>query len=436
MEKESKESENIAKIYAEQQWSQLENKQNGLINFQPGTFALKQSDFVLAALNQKENTQGPNDVLMSMTNKSLDKYYPTLAFHLIIKTIKDSTNTKDRWSALTAFLIGMQRINSSCINYAELAVPPFLDLIQNTSDHSRVDLLETLGNSIVYLKRNIEPYLDCILKLVVQNLNVDQNDHRLISALINLIQSISVSVSIAAYTYFSQILIFLLKHLKIELYSADFKNNNSMVNIKKILNILRLSVENLQKAYLNIILSQLLEHLNMQDSNVCSEYVRLEIMFTIYSLAKKLDSSYKCTLAIFQGFAKVLEKNLSILPQPLVNFMSRLYHHLFFSKCEFSKLSELDSSSSICWSLFMSSNSEAKSTNEVLNILKLDVLILEALYLLSQKMDNDFVFIAPMFNRFFFKNENSLPILGIFKTENFEFKVSSKENKVSSSIIF
>jgi hypothetical protein len=353
---------------------------------------------------------------------------------LIIKTIKDSTNTKDRWSALTAFLIGMQRINSSCINYAELAVPPFLDLIQNTSDNSRVDLLETLGNSIVYLKRNIEPYLDCILKLVVQNLNVDQNDHRLISALINLIQSISVSVSIAAYTYFSQILIFLLKHLKIELYSADFKNNNSMVNIKKILNILRLSVENLQKAYLNIILSQLLEHLNMQDSNVCSEYVRLEIMFTIYSLAKKLDSSYKCTLAIFQGFAKVLEKNLSILPQPLVNFMSRLYHHLFFSKCEFSNLSELDSSSSICWSLFMSSNSEA--TNEVLNILKLDVLILEALYLLSQKMDNDFVFIAPMFNRFFFKNENSLPILGIFKTENFEFKVSSKENKVSSSIIF
>ena len=57
MEKESKESEKIAKTYAEQQWSQLENKQNGLINFQPGTFALKQSDFVLAALNQKENTQ-------------------------------------------------------------------------------------------------------------------------------------------------------------------------------------------------------------------------------------------------------------------------------------------------------------------------------------------------------------------------------------------
>jgi hypothetical protein len=398
---------------------------------------LKQSDFVLAALNQKGNTQGPNDVLMSMMNKSLDKYYPTLAFHLIIKTIKDSTNTKDRWSALTAFLIGMQRINSSSINYAELALPPFLDLIQNTSDNSRVDLLETLGNSIVYLKRNIEPYLDCILKLVVQTLNVDQNDHRLISALINLIQSISVSASIGVYTYFSQILIFLLKHLKIELYSTDFKNNNSMLplNIKKILNILRLSVENLQKVYLNIILSQLLEHLNMQNSNACSDHVRLEIMFTIYSLTKKLDSTYKCT-SLFQGFAKVLEKNLSILPQPLVNFMSRLYLYLFFSKCEFSDISELDSSSSICWSLFMSSNSEAKATNEVLNILKLNVLTLDTVYLLSQKMDNDFAFIAPMFNRFFFKNENSLPIFEKFKTENLEFKVSSKENKVSSSLIF
>ena len=371
-------------------------------------------------MNKRENsTKESNDIFMSI--KTLEEYYPTLAFHLIIKTIKNSINIKDRRSAITAFLIGMRRMDSSCLMYIELAVPPFLELVQNTSEDLRVDLLEALGNLVIYLKQNVESYLISILEIIIQNINIDEKDYRIISVLISLIQSISISININVYPYFSQIILFLLKHLKVELNSTEKINNDSMefTNIKKIMQIIRLLAEHLE-AYINLILSQLLEYINMQNSNN-PELIKQEIMFTIFTFAKKLDVSNKYT-SLFQGIARILEQNVSSLPEP---------HFLFTLNYECSNRAD----QSFSWLLFMGSIfQEIFMTNEPLNSLTdLNILTLETLHLLSRKMGNDFLLFAPMFDRILFKNEKYSKLYEKLQTKVLENKLNNSQNKIKIS---
>ncbi len=406
-------------MYAKEQWSHEHNKKNELINFEPGTFTSNQSAFISANMNKRENSKESNDIFMSI--KTLEEYYPALAFHLIIKTIKNSINIKDRRSAITAFLIGMRRMDSSCLMYIELAVPPFLELVQNTSEDLRVDLLEALGNLASYLKQNVESYLISILEIIVQNINIDEKDYKIISVLISLIQSISISININVYPYFSQIILFLLKHLKIELNSTEKINNDSMefTNIKKIMQIIRLLAEYLE-AYTNLILSQLLEYLNMQNSNN-SRLIKQEIMFTIFTFAKKLDVSNKYT-SLFQGIARILEQNVSSLPEP---------HYLFTFNYECSNKAD----KSFSWLLFMGSIfQEIFMTNEPLNSLTdLNILTLETLHLLSRKMGNDFALFAPMFDRILLKNEKYSNIYEKLQTQVLENKLNNSQNKIKIS---
>ena len=119
---------------------------SAIVNQQPGATAAAQASAIAAYLNNSEQPLDPIEMLISMN--SLDEYYPALAIHLMMKTIKNSVSIGVRRDALQALVFAMRRLDTRCVNYVELVIPPFLDLIRTMNDNSVIDLIEKLGNLV------------------------------------------------------------------------------------------------------------------------------------------------------------------------------------------------------------------------------------------------------------------------------------------------
>ena len=78
-------------------------------------------------------------------NGSLDEYYPALAIHLMMKTMKNSVSVNVRKDAIHALVFAMRSLDKRCVNYVELVIPPFLELIKSMNDNLVIDLINQLG---------------------------------------------------------------------------------------------------------------------------------------------------------------------------------------------------------------------------------------------------------------------------------------------------
>ncbi len=119
---------------------------SGIINSQPGATAAAQASSIAAYLNNSEQPLDPIEMLISMS--SLEEYYPALAIHLMMKTIKNSVSIGVRRDALQALVFAMRRLDTNCVKYVEHVIPPFLDLIRTMNDNLVIDLIEKLGNLV------------------------------------------------------------------------------------------------------------------------------------------------------------------------------------------------------------------------------------------------------------------------------------------------
>ena len=117
-----------------------------IVNSQPGATAIAQASAIAAYLNNSEQPLDPIEMLISMN--SLEEYYPALAIHLMIKTIKNSVSIGVRRDTLQALVYAIRSMETRCVNYVELVIPPFLDLIRNMNDNLVIDLIEILGNLV------------------------------------------------------------------------------------------------------------------------------------------------------------------------------------------------------------------------------------------------------------------------------------------------
>ncbi len=67
--------------------------QLAIVNLLPGATATNQEAAINANLNSDQGSLDPIEMLIKMNaNNSLDEYYPALAIHLMMKTIKNSVS--------------------------------------------------------------------------------------------------------------------------------------------------------------------------------------------------------------------------------------------------------------------------------------------------------------------------------------------------------
>ena len=241
----------------------------------------------------------------------------------------------------------------------------------------------------------------------------------MISALIDLVQSVTNVMDIEFKRYLPQILPLILKQLQCEIslcalndaqlaQNATNINSQTNTNAKKILNLLSLCTCCLEN-YVHLILSQFAEYLSMQDLN--NLQVKQEIMFTIYTFARQITLSDNCAI-LFQSFIKILEQFSSSLPAPSNNFLNSQNPSTSSSNTQQTPSQALQQFQappilSITYLLFSNSNTGSSSlTNEKLNAsTDLGILTIETLYLLSRQMSGRFFVYAPMFDRILLKNK-------------------------------
>jgi phosphatidylinositol kinase/protein kinase (PI-3 family) len=377
-----------------------------IVNTQPGATAAAQASAIAAYLNNSEQPLDPIEMLISMN--SIEEYYPALAIHLMMKTIKNSVSIGVRRDALQALVFAMRGLDTRCVNYVELVIPPFLDLIRTMNDNLVIDLIEKLGNLVTYIKKFIEPYLTSILKIVEHYWVTHQKHPKMISALIDLVQSITNVMDIEFKRYLPQVLPLILKQLQSEIHACaqnelDLQSSSSSSlqtqNALKILNLLRLCTCCLEN-YVHLILSQFAEYLTMPELQ--NLQVKQEIMFTIYTFARQITLSDNCAI-LFQSFIKILEQFSDKLPAPSQSVTQQLTQQST-QPASYQAPPIL----SITYLLFSNSNTGSPSlTNEKLNAsTDLGTLTIETLYLLSRQMSGRFFVYAPMFDRILLKNKN------------------------------
>ncbi len=379
-----------------------------LVNLQPGATAAAQAA-AIAANNNDQASLDPIEMLISMNaNGSLDEYYPALAIHLMMKTIKNSVSVEVRRDTIRALVFAMRSLDNRCVHYVELVIPPFLELMRSMNDNLVSDLITQLGYLVSFIKKHIEPYLNGILSFIEQYWSSNEKQMKTIVALIDLVKSIANVMDIEFKRYLPKILPLILKQLRIEINECTLNNYKKNDATEKIFNLLRLCTCCLEN-YVHLILSQFAEYLTINDH----KELKQEIMFTIHTFARQITLSDNCAI-LFQSFIKILEKNATSLPSPVSQLTN--------SQTLFQSIQRRDSSAnggqqqpfqvppvlSITYLLFSNSHASPSSlTGEELSASSnLGTLTIETLYLLARQMNGRFFVYAPMFDRILLKNKN------------------------------
>ena len=110
-----------------------------------------------ATNNQQAEQQSldPIEMLALMNSKrSLGVHCPAMAIHLM-KTIKTVIVNVCN-NAIHALVFVMRSLDKRCVNYVELVIPPFLDLIKSSNDNLVIDLINQLGSLVGFIKKHIE----------------------------------------------------------------------------------------------------------------------------------------------------------------------------------------------------------------------------------------------------------------------------------------
>ncbi len=280
------------------------------VHLQPGVHAAAQAaaanNAIYATNNQQADQQSfdPNEMLISMnSNGSLEEYYPALAIHLLMKTIKTSVSVNVRKDAIQWLLYAMRSLDKRCVNYVELVIPPLLDLIKSSNDNLVIDLINQLCFLIGYIKKHIEPYLPAILEFIESYWNNNSAQIKMVVALIDLVESIANVMDIEFKRYLPKVLPLILKQLRTEINEATYTNTTKIL---RLLSLCTCCLEN----YVHLILSQFAEYLTL----VANTH-KQEIMFTILTFARQITISDNCAI-LFQSFIKILEQNSTHLPPP------------------------------------------------------------------------------------------------------------------------
>lgn len=247
-----------------------------MVYLQPGATAAAQADAIAANLNQTNVVVGaagannnantdqhqsldPIQMLISMnSNNSLDEYYPALAIHLIMKTIKNSVSIEVRRDAIPAIVFAMRTLDNRCVNYVDLVIPPFLDLIKTMNHNLVIDLIVQLSFLVSYIRKHIESYLPRILNIIEHYWNSPDVHVKMVVALIDLVQSIANVMEIEFKRYLPQMLPLLLKQLQVEI------RDGTCTNTTKLLNLFRSCTCCLEN-YIHLILSEFAEYLTLPE---------------------------------------------------------------------------------------------------------------------------------------------------------------------------
>jgi FKBP12-rapamycin complex-associated protein len=399
-----------------------QNIQNNVVNAQPGATATAQASAISLTMTNSDQNFDPIEMMITMN--SLDDFYPALAINIMMKIVKNSVSISVRKDAIQALVFVARSLDTRCVNYIELIIPPFLDMISK-NDNLVIDLISQLGSIISVLKKHVEPYLSSFFGIIDMYWHSGQD--RIIIALIDLIQHIANVMDTEFKQYLPRVLPLILKQLQ-----KEIMNSNREATLK-MLGLLR-SITNCLENFINLILVQFTDYLLSPELNQNIPIINLtnfnintinkqDLMFTIYTFARHLSLSDNCAI-LFQCFIKILEKGFSTLPPvsnkqqsnipilslPLKNYQEPQQTHSHDNIADAYNLghSTTEPILSMSYLLFLNARNDATTltTDNLDPKTDLVTLTLETLYLLARQLGNKYFVFASMFDKILIKNKS------------------------------
>jgi len=107
-----------------------------------------------------------SEMLIHMSNATLDEFYPAIAIATLMRIIRDNTLTQLHTTVVQAVTFVFKSLNISCVTYIPQVIPCLIQVIRTTDMQYKDFLFQQLGMLIAIVKQHIRNYLVDIFNLI------------------------------------------------------------------------------------------------------------------------------------------------------------------------------------------------------------------------------------------------------------------------------
>ncbi|OXA52223.1 Serine/threonine-protein kinase mTOR [Folsomia candida] len=246
-----------------------------------------------------------SEMLIHMSNATLDEFYPSIAIATLMRIIRDNTLAQHHTSVVQAVTFVFKSLNVSCVTYIPQVIPCLIQVIRTTEMQYKDFLFQQLGMLIAIVKQHIRSYLDDIFTLIKEFWMVNPS---LQVTIILVVEQIAIALGSEFKVYLAKLIPLMLKVLVYDI-------SKDRVVTANLLNALQKFGTNLDE-FLHLLLPPIVKLLDNPEVPLSVKRIALE---TIEQLS--------CTLN-FSDFASrivhPLVRTLDVTPELRDNCMDTL----------------------------------------------------------------------------------------------------------------
>lgn len=206
-----------------------------------------------------------SEMLIHMSNATLDEFYPAIAIATLMRIIRDSTLAQHHTSVVQAVTFVFKSLNMNCVTYIPQVIPCLIQVIRTTEMQYKDFLFQQLGMLVAIVKQHIRNYLDDIFALI-------QDFWMLNSSLQVTIILVIEQVALALGSEFK---IYLAKLIPLMLKVLVYDSSKDRVVTANLLNALQKFGTNLDE-FLNLLLPPIVKLLDLPDVPTTVKRIAIE----------------------------------------------------------------------------------------------------------------------------------------------------------------
>ncbi|ODN03392.1 Serine/threonine-protein kinase mTOR, partial [Orchesella cincta] len=218
-----------------------------------------------------------SEMLIHMSNATLDEFYPAIAIATLMRIIRDSTLAQHHTSVVQAVTFVFKSLNMNCVTHIPQVIPCLIQVIRTTEMQYKDFLFQQLGMLIAIVKQHIRNYLDDIFALI--------QDFWMLNSSLQV--TIILVVEQVALALGSEFKIYLAKLIPLMLKVLVFDSSKDRVVTANLLNALQKFGTNLDE-FLNLLLPPIVKLLDLPDVPTTVKRIAVE---TIDQLSGSLNVS-------------------------------------------------------------------------------------------------------------------------------------------------
>ncbi|CAF1458889.1 unnamed protein product [Adineta ricciae] len=242
-------------------------------------------------------TSNTSDSIESSSNE-----HTTLAIHICLRVLQDSSNSNLHFKSIEAISKIFQRLGDNCTQYVPVVFPALLSVIQNTNRKNLPPYFHQMNFIIVSMKTSIAPYMNDIIQLIetYSSLSIE-----LQILFIQTIESVVSALENELHHYTHLLLPLIMKILKIDL--KNYSSIDKQTILLRMFSTLK-KIDRPLRPYLKNILLQILDIALLDENSI---KVREEALSTFEHLVKK-EFIHDYALTIVQILLSILNSTTQL----------------------------------------------------------------------------------------------------------------------------